>query len=118
MDGVMAATMLPIILQRLPHLLGVLLVAGAGIWGLTRPRKAAGTLALTGAGLAALIWLGGSTLSVMSLLASVRRDFSAAQLGPVLATSGCVTGVLDLVAWALIAAALVVAMRNQSHADG
>jgi hypothetical protein len=90
--------MLPIILQRLPHLLGALLVAGAG--------------------LAALIWRVGSTLSAMSLLASVRRDFSAAQLGPVLATSGCVTGVLDLVAWVLIAAALVVAMRNQSHADG
>jgi len=45
------------ILPRLPHLLGILLVAGAAIWGLTRPRKAVGALALVGAGLALLGWL-------------------------------------------------------------
>jgi hypothetical protein len=98
--------------------LGILLVAGAGVYGLMRSRKTAGAMALTGSALAAFVWLIDSATTLAQLWASIRRGFSMTQIGLFVTASGCVGRVLDLAAWALIAAALVVAMRNQSHADG
>lgn len=117
MDVDTIPVMVAMILPQLPHLLGILLVAGAGIWGLTRPRKAAGALALAGAGLAALIWLVSGSMSLLPVLASTRRSLSLAQIGAIVGASGCVIGVLDLIVWALIAAALFVAIRGQKGAN-
>jgi hypothetical protein len=116
MSDEMIPAMLSGMLPRLPHLLGILLVAGTAVWGLTRPRKTTGALALAGSGLATLIWLAGSTLSLLPLW-NARRGISLTQLGALYAVSGCVTGLLDMVAWALIAAALFVAIRDQKHVD-
>jgi len=116
METEMLLAMVSMTLPRLPHLLGILLAMGAAAWGLTRPRKAAGALALAGSGLAALIWLWNSAMS-LAPLSSARSGVPASRIGMLMGVSSCATALLDLAAWALIAAALLVAIRDQKRAD-
>ena len=105
-----------LIVTRLPHLVGVLLVMGVGIWGVTRKTKTAGGLALGGASLAALVWVISGAMALLPVWL-VGRGRSMLEIAPFMSVFNCVGSVLDVIAWALVAAALFVAIRNQANVD-
>ncbi len=107
-----------LVAAQLPFLLGFLFVAAAGFYGLSRPYKLPGLLALLGAGLGLLAWLATGLVSLYPFLLARR-----ARLGPgfdggfgIASAGACLGGLVELAAWALIAAALVLGMRGERRA--
>ncbi len=105
-----------VLLARLPFLLGFLLVVAVGVYGLTRPYKTPGLLALAGAALGLVSWLLGS-FSLFFPLFGLQRGVRATQIGTIIGTGNCVGSVIDFLAWGLMALALYLAIKGRASAN-